>query len=283
LERPFRVAPEKSPSQPTAQAMVPENGTPPIAEKTTVSKETVASQMAALPLIRGTVTPPEKPEMPVEGEGLDLALRLIRMNETMSLAKARPATMQGIVRPTVLTTPAEAFTSSGMDKKRPMRVWDVSELQDTPLRIQSVQVSNPDKIIVRFQPHAQRGVTAWFSENCLEQGLSNLYRVYVYRLLTVPMVVTAPSESSVSAQPSPPRGASQESSNLSPETSQTAAVKPLPDASQEDGTRESSPMETSNSSPPRSVLQRPLLEERYDARYTSTLYITSAMSGGPNG
>lgn len=205
-------------------------------------KEKQDERRAALPVITADIFQGETPNVLLQGKGLRAALRLLALNREHSLAKSRPASRADLVRS---AAPKETAPST-----IPLRVLRPDELEDRPLEIESVDARDPRRIVVRFRPTHRRGVTAWFSEDYVAEGLNNFYRAYTYRLLTVPMAYDVPVVPSAFAASSK----TQESSPVfSAGTVATAAAG----------------------------VSSFFLQERYDARFESTLYITSA--GGHHG
>lgn len=205
-------------------------------------KEKQNERIATLPVVTTNIVEGETRGVPLQGNGLREALRLLALNREHSLAKSKPVSLAHPVR----EVPSNETPSS----KVPLRVLRPDELKDQPLDIESVDARDPRRIVVRFRPTYHREVTAWFSEDYLAEGLNNFYRAYTYRLLTVPMAYD------VSVVPSAFAASSgiQESSPVFSAGTVAAAAAGIPSF---------------------------FLQERYDARFESTLYITS--TGGHHG
>jgi cell division protein FtsQ len=273
LERPFKLA------VPPATKNEPKSGGTALSATTEAQKQDIARRVAALPLIDAQVSRGDLANAVVAGDGLVSALKLLAFNREQSIARARPASLANLVRP---TPPTDPTTPPAPKPKTPRRVLRVAELEDRPLEVESIDAKDPRKIIVRFRPHHRRGVTAWFSEGYLADGLSNFYRAYTYRLLTVPMEYDAPLVASASAAtalsranalsltPSSPMIENRESSREHTQPGIRPGV-----ASQESSSQTSAVVSSTTG------ISSLFTQERYDARFESTLYITS--TGGQNG
>jgi hypothetical protein len=251
----------------------------PSANTSETQRAEFAARAAALPLVVAKVSREENSGA-VSGEGLSTALRLLALNREQSVAKSRPASLANGVHP----TPPQPTDAPAPKPKTPQRVLRVHELEDRPLEVESIDARNPRKIVVQFKHHHRRGVTAWFSESYLAEGLSNFYRAYAYRLLTVPIeeeprlvssasTATPPAgrEQTLSSTPSSLMRGNQESSRERVSTGVRSGVVP-----QESSFPSSAVASSTNGD------SSPILYERYDARFESTLYITTS-PGGQNG
>ncbi|MBM3213944.1 FtsQ-type POTRA domain-containing protein [Candidatus Poribacteria bacterium] len=255
----------------------------------------LARESGRLPWVEGPLAIVGEPVAHVEGTSLASALDLVAMNARMSLSDFVPNPL-----PPVRAVVADEGGSGTVRVERDPaeRVLRRDEIERRPLSIERVRALGNGQLVVTFRQHARRGVTAWFSEGYLSSGLSNLYRVYVHRLLTVPTrysgledadgVASSVADSSSSLPPSSPHVDVSRESSPSPASGAGSRVEePVAsagaDQEQESHVRRANVAADSQSADARK--QRPWIEERYDARYESTLYISSIaqMSGGQNG
>jgi cell division protein FtsQ len=243
----------------------------------------IAEQIRALPLIVGVPAPSSKPGTQLEAEAVRLALDVIHANSAMALSAVAGDEHAMLGAPGSSDAGHATRTASGSPSTS---AAPPPRLAAKPLAIERVDARSPHRIVVRFRPYAHRGAIAWFSEENLEQGLKNFYRVFVSRLFTHPAVprLSSPTAGAASGPPHASPTGGETSPEPSPsvgnaESSQTPLSSALPHA------QESSPLQPESSPTLSSSPNRPLVvpeEERYDARSNSTLYVTS-VSGGHNG
>ena len=211
----------------------------------------------SLPTVVSSVTDPGAPNTPASGEGLELALRIISLYETLSLAR------QG--SDAALTAPER-------------------------LRLESVDAREPDKIAVRFSARGGRKLSAWLSKKRLERGLENLYTVYASRMRAGSMALPEPADLGRDPRGSAGRAkheAIRESLRVSTLALPSYGSQGIPSSEQASsaapatGSNRNAPYRGAASATPPPPTGG-AVEELYDARFQSTIYVSS-VSGGPRG
>ncbi|MDA1193540.1 MAG: FtsQ-type POTRA domain-containing protein [Candidatus Poribacteria bacterium] len=202
---------------------------PPTSDESTheqMATPTIDEMLNALPLVLADASESEEPQTPVTGEAFARGLRVVNLHEAMI---------------------GQRQAESG---EKP--------------RLDSVDANDPNKVVLQFDSSEGRLVTAWLSENSLEEGLVNLLHVRDYHSNAHPIQAGASSTGESS------RVLSESPSNISTSVGLPTSANGAP------------PRVQLPESAPNQALPSSLIEERYDARYDSTIYVTS-LRGGHNG